>query len=319
MKKFIIQTTKFILILYMLLLLVEKFLDFVSINGLDYKLQVWNTIYKGELKTDLVIIGNSRAECHYNSKIIEELTGFKTFNLADEGRPINILIAKWQAYLNYNLKPKILIIDVDYNFLGTANYLYKKWQYLPFYNKPELKALRRTFKEDYYLDTYMPLYKYRGNNFKYFNDYLKNNVNDSTKFIKGFFKNNSNWNVEEWHNFKLRTAKQDLHYDFESTYLKGFEQLEIIIDECMQKDITVFLCWSPQYEGVYYYNKDSRYKVDSVLKDISKNKNIRYFNFDSDDITKDTLNFYNHSHLNFTGANLFSEKLSDSINFYYNN
>lgn len=319
MKKFLIIIFKFTLLSCFFLYLISRILDYILLDSNIHYYNVWNKIYNGRIDSEIIIIGNSRAKQHYNSALLHKNTSFKTFNLGLGGTPINVLSARWTAYLNHQERPKILIIDVDYNFLGTANYLYKKWQYLPIYNQPEIKALRKSFDKNYYLDTYIPFYKYKGSKFKFLNDYLKDHQSDNSDYIDGFFKNESSWNSKEWSDFKLRTVNQEKYYDFEKTYTKGFKQLELIINECKQKDITVFLCWSPQYEGVFYYNNDNRQKVDSALKDISKNKNIKYFNFDTDDITKDTLSFYNHSHLNFRGANLFTEKLSDSINFYYNN
>lgn len=171
MKKFLLSIFKFALLACFLFYLISLSLDYILMNSDDHHYKVWNKIYNGQINSEIIIIGNSRAKQHYNSEILHNNTGLNTFNLGLGGTPINVLAARWNAFLNNNKKPKILIIDVDYNFLGTANYLYKKWQYLPFYNKPEIKALRRSFNKNYYFDTYIPLYKYRGNKLKIFNDF----------------------------------------------------------------------------------------------------------------------------------------------------
>ena len=274
-------------------------------------------MFEGQIDTDIAIIGNSRADSHYNSEVIYQNTNLRTFNLGESGSPINLVSAKWEAYLNRNPKPKLLIIDVDYNFLGTAKNLYTKWQYLPFYNQPEIKKLRKTLKANYYLDTYLPMFKYRAYQLKYLKELLAGTVKNCDGFRNGFVINKSSWKENDWKNFNMRISKEKTHYIFSNVYDEGILNLKKIISNCSKENIEVCFVWSPQYKEVHSYNSYSRKKIDSVIKSISKENNIRYFNFDKDSLVFSKDNFYNHSHLNYNGANKFSKQIADSINLYF--
>jgi hypothetical protein len=317
MNKFLINLSKSIILVFIFLFAVQKCLDYYLKNSKDCKYIIWNNIFNGEIDAEVVIIGNSRADSHYNSEVISKNTRLKTFNLGESGSPINLLTAKWNAYLSNNKKPKLLIVDVDYNFLGNAENLYTKWQYLPFFNKPEIKALRKTLKANYYLDTYVPLYKYKGYQLKYFKELLANDVSGCENFKDGFVINKSSWKVTDWKNFNIRIGKENVVYDFKSTYTKGIANLKEVVLNCKKNNIEVCFIWSPQYKEVQSYNSYSRKKIDSVLNVVSKENNIKYFNFDKDSLVFSKDNFYNHSHLNYNGANKFSKQIADSINLYF--
>ncbi|WP_157614173.1 hypothetical protein, partial [Pseudotamlana agarivorans] len=101
----------------------------------------WHKIFKGKLNTDIAIIGTSRAEVHYNTKIINNLTGLRTYNLGLSGTPYPIFKIRWRSYINRNKSPKILIIDIDALSLHNSNNLYDKFQYLPYFYSPEYQSV----------------------------------------------------------------------------------------------------------------------------------------------------------------------------------
>nr|WP_303317388.1 hypothetical protein [Flavivirga sp. MEBiC07777] len=276
---------------------------------------VWHKIFNGKINSEIVIIGNSKAEAHYNPGIIEDLTKHSTYNLGVSGTPLNILKIRWQSYINNNNKlPKLLIIDVDNNILGTSNSLFEKFQYLPYTSKKEYQNVAKYVDEDYYYEKLIPMYKYRGYEMQVFNK-LKaiGNTNDCGHIYKGFKPHDKLWDENNWAIFSKRLLNKD-KMDFQNIYKKGIEELNGIILFCKKNKIQVCFIRSPKYYKANNYRKKRSDYVDSVLSEIALKNKIRYINFFKDTLTYDKTKFYDKSHLNLEGANIFSNKVADYIN-----
>jgi hypothetical protein len=274
----------------------------------------WTNLFIGNISTDIVIIGNSRAEAHYNPDVISKITGLECYNLGLSGTPINTYNIRWNTYINRNKLPKIAIIDVDYNFLGTTNGLYEKFQYLPYVNEVEYQNAVKEFDNDVFLDQYCPLYKYRGN----FNPLIASIksffFNDCKTIINGFKVNRSDWDEDEWNTFKSKRINEVVdEKTFFKNYEKGFNQLDDLLKFCKQNKIEAYMFWSPQYKEVQKFKESQRIYVDSLLRVIANNYNFEYINYSNDKIVYNKSNFYNHSHLNFKGANTFSKSIGNYI------
>ncbi|GLB52641.1 hypothetical protein NBRC110019_16810 [Neptunitalea chrysea] len=98
---------------------------------------VWYEVFEGAINSEVVVFVNSRAVAHYDPCIIEDVSGFSCYNIGLSGTPLNLLKIRWDAYVNHNLPPKLLILDVDAIILGSGNKLFNKFEYLPYLNMPE--------------------------------------------------------------------------------------------------------------------------------------------------------------------------------------
>lgn len=77
-------------------------------------------IYSGNINSEILIIGSSRAEAHFNAEFIENHTGKTTYNIGESGADWNLIQFRLEKYLKYNSNPKYLIINVDAA-------MFKKW------------------------------------------------------------------------------------------------------------------------------------------------------------------------------------------------
>lgn len=275
----------------------------------------WTKIFNGKLDTDIVILGNSRAEAHYNPKIITQKTNLRTYNLGLSGTPLNILKIRWKSYINNNPLPKILILDIDYNVLGSSKKIVEKFQYLPYIKYREYKNVSKPLGEINFLDEYLPFYKYSGYHTELTNEIKSYFRGNCSNFYEGHIIRDKLWNDLEWNNFKeMRLNELTDSSLFDSIYKNGVEELKSILDFCIENKIKVFFIWSPQYIEVQDFKNNQRRYVDSLVKNIADKFKIQYINYSVDSLVYDKSYFYNHSHLNKKGADIFSKKVGDFIN-----
>lgn len=302
-------------LIYVVLFGFQFVLDKIFINENNCN-NTFSKVFNGNLEADLIILGNSRAEAHYDVNIIAKATNYKAYNLGLSGTPLNVLKITWNAYINKNKLPRVIVLDLDYNVLGSANKIINKFQYLPYINKAEYISVSKSLNEYSLMDKYIPFYKYRG-----YSEEISYNLNKLSKkkaclnFDSGSIIRDKLWNEKEWRNFKKNRINEVADSKlFDSIYKNGIIELKSILDFCKKESIKVFMIWSPQYFEVQNFKNNQRHYVDSLLVSVSRQYNISYTNFSNDSLVYDKTNFYNHSHLNKKGAELFSKKVGHWIN-----
>lgn len=274
----------------------------------------WSKVFKGEIKTDIAVIGNSRAQFHYNPKIISEITGVSCYNLGLSGTPINIFDIRWKAFVNRNKLPSLLIIDVDYNFLGSAKGVYEKYQYIPYINTNEYTKIVKPIDENLFLEQYVPCFKYKGQTVPIISKISSAFSQNCDNFINGFNINNTIWDDNEWAIFKKKRLHEAVDSKkFHGLYADGFSKLSSILDFSKKNNIKVILVWSPQYIEVQKFKENQRRFVDSLINTLATKYKLDYINFSTSKLVYDKSNFYNHSHLNYTGASEFSKQIANYI------
>ena len=315
MRKFIYKILKTVTLVYLILFVLQFAIDTLLGQENACNNNTWHKIFNGTLESDIVILGNSRAEAHYDTEIIANITNKKTYNLGQSGTPINILNIRWQSYINRNKLPEVLILDLDYTVLGTTNTIFEKFQYLPYIYKEEYINSASKIDTDNLLERYLPLYKYRG----YETEIYKNikglsNTELCSNSVNGYIEHDKQWDNAAWESFKtkMKKDKENNNKNFEM-YAEGITHLKAIIAFCKTNNIKVYFVWSPQYYEAYSYRLEYRKYLDSVLNKLSLKNNITYLNLSKDTLSFDKNNFYDKSHLNSKGARLFSEKVAEAL------
>jgi len=313
LKRFIKHIIKFVLLVTVVFSTLHFSLDYFFKND-KFCDNTWSKIFKADLEADIAVIGNSRAEVHYNPEVIKNITGLECYNLGLSGTPINIFDIRWKTYVNRNKLPKILIIDLDYNFLGEGQGLFEKFQYLPYVNELEYKDVVKDLEGDYKLDQYFPLHKYRGKQELVFGKIKSFFSQDCKKSINGFKIKNALWNENEWNTFMANRMNEVVDANtFNELYKNGYSKLKGILDFCKINKIKPYLVWSPQYIEVHKFKENQRFYVDSLINTLASNYKLDYLNFSNDNLVHKKSNFYNHSHLNYQGAQIFSKSIATYI------
>lgn len=316
MREFASRAIRIFIILYVVILGLQFVLDHFLSKENSCNNNTWHKIFEGELDTDIAILGTSRAEVHYDTEVIERITGLKTYNLGLSGSPYSILKIRWRSYINRNKKPKILILDLDASNLQDSKELFEKFQYLPYFNSDEYQSFAKENDDDFYFEKLIPMYKYRGYEMKIFKQ-LKTikNTELCSRSVNGYIGKDLNWSQKEYDNFKrILNDDRDDAGEFElDVFDEGLSVLKEIIADCKKNNIKLFFIWSPSFHESHTYQAEYKRHADSLLSNIALKETIPYLNFSKDSLCLNKNYFYNSMHLNKKGATIFSEKIGDLI------
>jgi hypothetical protein len=306
MKKFIIKSIIFIIILYLLAFSLEKIIFFglKRINLGEFGVQ--NRIYNGDVNSDIIISGSSRAYVHFNPEIINKITGYSTFNMGMDASGFEFQIPKLKFYLDYNKAPKILIQEVSMDSLNsTSDKIYKPYLYLPYLNNKNLFSGLLKIDKKFVFNKFIPLL-----NLCYFNSDFQKEMLKSLFFKQskaevlpnGYAPRNLKWK-KEGDKILLKREKNNSSYKITDKCIKLFQD-EIKI--CKENNIKLILVLPPQYYEIYE-TQSNREKILTYYKKVSYENNLLFLDYSHIEILKNKKYFYNIQHLNAKGADIFSE------------
>src|SRR5215204_4792803 len=72
-----------------------------------------NEIVNGRTANDILFIGSSRTVHHINPKLIDSITGMRSYNAGVDGANLVEMSLIFKSYLNSHPPPKILFIDLS--------------------------------------------------------------------------------------------------------------------------------------------------------------------------------------------------------------
>ncbi|MDG1330410.1 MAG: hypothetical protein P8P27_09250 [Flavobacteriaceae bacterium] len=308
MKKFIKQFIYYGLITTIVLGLLSITVD----NGLkkinDNMFGDWNRLFNNEINDDIIIIGNSRAKVHFNPVIIEDITGYSSYNLGKDA--INLFLQ--QPIINsvlIHVKPKYMVLSLDIGSFQNKQEIFEKEQYLPFLNKPYIYPILSQLDNKVNIERLIPMFKYRGQ-FSIIKKGIKSYISPDNSYSlnKGFYGSDKEFN-SDFDNFKKLMGDTKIilnNYEIEN----GLKLLEDIILKCKQNRVELILCQAPKLKELYPYFPQKE-KVDDQIAKLAKQYNVLYTDFSYDELHENRDMFYNASHLNATGANTLTKNFAE--------
>jgi hypothetical protein len=269
---------------------------------------IWNEIRKGNIQDDLLIYGSSRAMTNFDPQIIEDSLRISTYNLGVDGHNFWLQYLRHKKFLNYNRKPKVIILSVGIFSLSKRKDLYNHYQFLPFMYDKDFFDYTSSYDGFSIFDYSIPLYRYIGKQDSIMKAFkgLKKERRMAPYRIKGFRAMNRVWN-QDLANAKLKMGS------FKSVIHEPSERLiQQFIDECYDLGIKVVIVYSPeQIQGQFFVR--NRNEIISTYNYLSQKNDLTFIDYSYDIMCKDTSYFYNSMHLNSKGANLFTKKLVSDL------
>ena len=246
---------------------------------------------------EIIILGDSRAEHHYNTKNISDSLNLSSFNFGSDGQSLFYHNAILKALL-LRYKPKIIILDLNPKDLFYNEKSYDRLSYLFPYDTKIVDDFVR-------LDSFFKVYFKKINFYKYNGTFLitLKSYFSPKKYYQGF--NPLYGNIDD--KSKVEMNKSIRNEIIDSNKIKSFNE---IIDCCSKNNIELFIFVSPYYN--LFYNDDT-FKIDHFLNKRLLN-NIKYFDFSSSNLflKNDTI-FKDNSHLNSKGADYYTDMVISLI------
>jgi len=306
MKKFLLDFVGFLVICTVLLMAISYATDQGFKNGNNPDYAVWNGMDRGTINADVLIQGNSHARVQIDPLVIDSAIGSNSFNIAADGIGFDVQYARYLLYKKHNRKPKMIIQCSDYVFLGPSDHLYDEEQYLPYLNDENLMDAVTKIDVPLYCK-YAPFLKWQNQPkaiLSGLRSFLKKPKPNRTERDKGFAPKDFDWQTTNVADFR----KMYPHYvpDFDrQLYL----QFETFLQSCKQDSIKVLMVMPPTYTS-FQKTILLRNGYLGLLKQTATKYQAIFLDFSEDTICNNKAFFYNYTHLNRTGAVVFSQKLA---------
>lgn len=284
-------------------------LDYIITHSLWHsKVQMldrYNTAYWDKTNYDMLIMGHSRGMVQYCPQIIDSILNINSYNISCNGQAIDAEVSIFNAYCRNHSIPKIVIQNIDQLTLHMSN-MYEREQYLPYivYDKELYTATKET-EQFNWSDRVIPLKRYAG----YFNMikeglHIKNKMYNPSNEYKGYEGRERPWDGSDFDKISK------IEFVTNPQAIKIFEEY---LSRCKKDDIQVILVFAPMYIGIAKKMGTDVDTMFALYQSFADKYGYPILNYIYDSISYDTLNFYNASHLNSRGAELFSTKLAHDL------
>lgn len=311
MKKFLSKLFYFLLPILIIAYPIDYFMSYNLSLSNEYpgEFEVWNDIYNSNANCDIAIYGSSRAWVHIDPKILSNSLNLDVYNFGIDGHNFWLQYLRHIEYLKHNKKPKTIILSLDVFSLQKKIELYQPDQFIPYmlWNS-NVQKYTSTYIGYNTIDYFLPLIRYTGktNSLKT----IINNifVNQSTVNYRnnGFLGMDKKWNNDL---NKAKENKKSYYIKLDTTIITLFEKF---INECKQNNIELIFVYTPEYiDGQKFVS--NRYEIIDLYKHFSNLYSIKFYDYSKDSICLNKKYFYNASHLNKLGSEIFSLNLVNDL------
>ena len=308
MKRFIIKVFLYSVAAWV----VAAALDITVCSGLlkmeDYRFQDYSAMLKGGMSHDVLIMGNSRGKSHYDTAIIDSLENVSSFCIGVGGYPFPVQLLKYHLYREHNLKPSIIIQDIDYGCFCPINdirHQHQSEQFFPLiYDslmRRELKHLGYGFRE-----LNIPFYRMFG-----YQQVIKNGLLEALHF-----KHYVSWPAYKGH------RPEDGDWDGTELRKKGIDTIRLnspinpLFEDYMANNMTDSIKVVLVYSPTYYEAQNTLLGLDSLRVYFAKTAErygMNYLDYLDSPITLDSNNFCVAVHMNPNATKVFTESLCHDL------
>ena len=311
MKKFTIKLLYFSLPI----LIIAYPLDFVmsyylsQSNTSPGEFEVWNDIYSSSTNCDIAIYGSSRSWVHIDPQILSDSLNIKVYNFGIDGHNFWLQYLRHIEFLKNNEKPKTIILSVDVFSLQKRKDLYELDQFLPYmlWNS-NIQEYTSSYIGYSKFDYYLPLVRYSGKSNAI--SLIKENIARDKKSIRyrrnGFLGMDREWNADL---DKAKSKKKSYEITTDPSSILLFESF---IENCKTNNIELILVYTPEFiDGQEFIS--NRDDLLNIYKKFASKHSLKFYDYSNDSICSNKEYFYNASHLNKKGAEIFSKDFANKL------
>ena len=304
MKKFLTKVILFLFVTFICASLLDIFISSRLLKNNNRIFASWSQIYKDSTNYDLIINGSSRAWTQYDPIIIDSILKINSYNQGIDGSAINRQIIKYNKYAQYHTCPKYLIQNID---LGTMDvtYGYEREQFFPyfFYDRNLINDVNQ-YEKFSFVEKWVPCYRYIGYKDVLLEAIFQDNTIHYFDFLeKGYKGHDLSWDG---------TALDALDSVVCSCNPDALKEFTGFLTNVVESGTKVIFVYAPVYYKVIekMTNRDEMYQM---YQDLASQFDIPILDYTDMSICYDTTYFYNGTHLNRTGAEIFTTKLAQDL------
>ena len=305
MKRFLKIVGIVAVLLYGLNLGIDYAMSYKLQHSVDRRYIGWSKIINEQLDADLVIMGSSRAWVQYDPAILDSILQINTFNMGIDGSGLNRQIIRYEVFDHYQAKkPKYIVLNVDYFSATNWTIGYEREQFFPYMWDPYMRKVISKVEPMSWGERYIPVYRYT--TYKGLYNVVHEKPWDA-KTYKGYMGHDKTWNPEAYNEIS------SFHFKADERVMAMFEQF---LEERKQEGISIIFCYAPIYIGATE-KVENLEEFFAYYKDYAVRYDIPILDYTYHELSMDTTYFYNATHLNRQGAELFSTLLArdlDSLN-----
>lgn len=308
MRAFHIRLLVFAVLVAIAAWILDRILD-ARMKALRYDdASVWNEIYTGKAAADILICGSSRAATHINTSMIEKATGCSAYNLGMMGHNFILEDARYKIYRQHNQKPKVVLFSLDYESLQMRPDLFNHTQFIAWLKDSIIAEATRHYEGYSDWDYRLPLLRYVGEQeliFRMIGDWRHPERNRPDR-VKGFYGRDFVWTKEV--DRTLDTLKPYIVHP-DSLSLERFQKF---IEACKEEGILLIFVHTPVHpkgqEKVV-----NRTDMIALYQRYAAAYSIPFIDYANDSLSRDQTLFMNSTHLNATGAAIFTQRLIQDL------
>ena len=304
MKRFIKKVFISSLILLVISICVDLHISHYLRYNEDRRFKAWGDIYNQQLSNDVVINGSSRGWAQYNPIVLDTILNISSYNLGIDGSAINRQILKYYVYCRrQNTLPKLIIQNIEYGTMSqTTGYEREQFSPMFVFDRESMEQFSQ-YENFSFFEKYLPCYRYIGYPQLVQSAFGLNQLYYGDTLIKGFYGRNRTWDGTEYNKIESIDCSHD------PAALKMFDEF---LNDVTEKGTKVVFVFAPIYIGATrkIVDIEGMYEMYDTL---AKKYDVPIIDYNYDSMCYDTSYFYNATHLNRTGANLFSIKLAHDI------
>lgn len=269
----------------------------------------WNAIFDHQLEAEVLINGTSRAWVQISPTIIEDSLKLSCYNLGIDGYSFWLQKMRYELAVSHSKHPKLVIQEVDLLTLAVQEDAYNSDQFLPYllWNDTMKEYLSKMKGFDFF-DFRLPLLRYYGKTdaFKVIFKRLLAPDNNPVERIKGYKGYERTWNNDfdkakktmKSYKATIDTTTYDVFYNY--------------LSKLKEQGIVVILTYPPAYFESHNF-VENRAEIIQIYQQLSNQLTIPFLDFSNDSLGHSKDYFYNATHLNKKGAELYTRKLVSAI------
>jgi len=270
---------------------------------------IWNPIFAGKVKADILLSGNSRTVEHLDPEVLDAKLGTRSWNLGMSGYQFETQYHAYKIYRLYNPPPRLIVQNIDeWEFSHSSNPT-DKVQFFSRIRDPRLRAYLAAAGFDK-KKLYLPFVRYL-NNPRHIAGGLMEFFrlrHFAAERVRGYAPVDASWDGTNLLNF-IRASKGRLEPAADPHALAMFDEF---LAGCKSDGVYVVLVASPFYREAAALEPD-RPAFMATLRRMGEKYGFRMLDYGADPMADDTDNFYGAMHLNRKGSLRFTEKLAGDI------